>query len=76
MKKLLLLVSLLVISGCNGCHKHCIVKEVLDPDHAMGIRIVPKDVRSVPMPVPVMPFPPPPEPVFKMWCDVEGIERA
>jgi len=69
MKRLLSLALLLAVSGCYGCgrtvHVH---KEILDPDHSMGIVVYPVPVPEDPMPVPSWP---PPKPLAEdgdPWC--------
>ncbi len=77
MKKLACLVLLLITISCQGCCKTVrIYKEILDPDHSMGIIIFPIPMPDLPMPVPSWP---PPEPLAEEgdpWCMLPGIKRV
>jgi hypothetical protein len=84
MKKLICVALLsAVVGGCAvlGCcdRKHienAIYKEVLDPDHSMGIWVVPVEPVPYPSPMPV-PSPYPPEPLEEdPWCMLHGLRRV
>ena len=74
MKKTMLFILLLfMLAGCQPARaKYTIYKDVLGPEHSMGVIVVPYPVPE-PLPVPV-PYPdtfpfPPPKARWKMWCD-------
>jgi len=72
MKKLILILAVVGIAGCGPRYR--IYKDVLGPEHSMGVVVVP-----VPTPEPMpMPFPNPyPEPVDEdPFCCLPGVARG